>query len=110
MRRVLCLFFLISVGNMTTNSLSAQTTPEALASKAKSVLAQLDGKIIQSALTQPVEVLRDRWGVAHIYAQNADDLFFAQGWVAAQDRLFQIDLWRRVARGEAISAGAPREP
>jgi penicillin amidase len=38
--------------------------------------------------------------VAHIYAKNADDLFFAQGVVAAQDRLFQIDMWRRVAVGE----------
>ena len=38
--------------------------------------------------------------MAHIYAKNADDLFFAQGFVAAQDRLFQIDLWRRIAVGE----------
>ncbi len=36
----------------------------------------------------------------HIYAKNADDLFFAQGFVAAQDRLFQLEMWRRVARGE----------
>ena len=36
----------------------------------------------------------------HIYAKNADDLFFAQGFIAAQDRLFQLDLWRRTALGE----------
>jgi penicillin amidase len=41
-------------------------------------------------LERPVNVLRDRWGVAHIYAQSQHDLFFAQGVVAAQDRLFQM--------------------
>jgi penicillin amidase len=51
-------------------------------------------------LRQPVEVLRDRWGVPHIYAKTVDDLFFAQGYIAARDRLFQIDLWRRTAAGE----------
>ena len=58
-------------------------------------------------LKAPVEVLRDRWGVAHIYAKNTDDLFFAQGFVAAQDRLFQIDLWRRVALGETAEILGP---
>src|SRR6476646_3634095 len=56
--------------------------------------------ITVQGLQKPVEVLRDRWGVPHIYAQNSDDLFFAQGFVAAQDRLFQIDLWRRRTVGE----------
>jgi penicillin amidase len=51
-------------------------------------------------LKEPVEVLRDKWGIAHIYAKNDDDLFFAQGFVAAQDRLFQIDWWRRQGKGE----------
>src|SRR5438094_2744748 len=51
-------------------------------------------------LKERVEILRDRWGVPHIYAQSQDDLFFAQGFVCAQDRLFQMDLWRRLARGE----------
>jgi penicillin amidase len=64
------------------------------------VLAQLDGEIPLAGLKQPVEVARDRWGVPHIYAQNQDDLFFAQGFVAAQDRLFQIDMWRRIGLGE----------
>ena len=44
-------------------------------------------------------IVRDRWGIPHIYAKNADDLFFAQGFVQAQDRLFQIDLWRRSTQG-----------
>jgi penicillin amidase len=51
-------------------------------------------------LKEPVEILRDKWGVPHIYAKNADDLFFAQGWITAKDRLFQIDLWRRAGTGK----------
>ena len=50
-------------------------------------------------LQQPVEIIRDRWGINHIYAQNEHDLFFAQGYSAAQDRLFQLELWRRQATG-----------
>lgn len=46
-----------------------------------------------------VSVLRDRWGIPHIYAQNQHDLFFAQGFVAAQDRLFQMELWKRTGQG-----------
>lgn len=51
-------------------------------------------------LREPVEILRDKWGVPHIYAKNTTDLFFAQGWMAAKDRLFQIDLWRRAGTGK----------
>lgn len=50
-------------------------------------------------LRQPVEVIIDRWGIPHIYAKNQDDLFFAQGWIAARDRLFQLDSWRRTGTG-----------
>lgn len=50
-------------------------------------------------LHQPVEVLRDHWGVNHIYARNEHDLFFTQGYCAARDRLFQFELWRRQATG-----------
>ena len=55
-----------------------------------------------------VEVLVDRYGVAHIYARSERDLFFAQGWNAARDRLWQIDLWRRRGLGllsEALGGG-----
>ena len=78
----------------------AVETPDSLRKKASAVLAQLKGEIKLPGLTEPVEILRDRWGIPHIYATNADDLFFAQGFVAAQDRLFQIDLWRRMGVGE----------
>ncbi len=52
-----------------------------------------------SGLSESVEILRDRWGVAHIYARNEPDLFFAQGFNVARDRLFQLELWRRQATG-----------
>ncbi len=52
-------------------------------------------------------MLRDTWGVPHIYAKNADDLFFAQGFIAAQDRLFQLDLWRRIGLGEMAEIIGP---
>ena len=41
-----------------------------------------------SGLEQPVEIIRDKWGINHIYAENQHDLFFAQGYAAAKDRLF----------------------
>src|SRR5213594_1630577 len=75
-------------------------TPESVMQKAKAVLPQLQGELSVPGLREPVEVLRDRWGVPHVYAKNVDDLFLAQGFVAAQDRLFQIDTWRRIALGE----------
>ncbi len=50
-------------------------------------------------LSAPVTVTRDAWGIPHISAVNEDDLFFAQGFVQAQDRLFQMDLWKRAVQG-----------
>ncbi len=59
------------------------------------------------SVRQPVEILRDRWGVPHIYASNADDLFYAQGWITARDRLFQLDLWRRMGTGKLAEVLGP---
>ena len=50
-------------------------------------------------LRQSAQILVDRWGVPHIFAANQDDAFFVQGYNAARDRLFQIDLWRRRGLG-----------
>ncbi|MFE0173571.1 penicillin acylase family protein [Streptomyces sp. NPDC059002] len=50
-------------------------------------------------LAEPVEILVDEWGVPHLYAASQDDLFLAQGFNAARDRLFQLDLWRRRGLG-----------
>lgn len=62
-----------------------------------------------TGLERPVEILRDRWGINHIYAQTEHDLFFAQGWAAARDRLFQFEVWRRQATGTVAAWLGPRE-
>ncbi len=64
--------------------------------------------IAMAGLSQPVEIVRDRHGVSHIYAQNQDDLFFAQGFSAARDRLWQLDLWRRQGEGKMAEQFGPR--
>ncbi|MDE2944991.1 MAG: penicillin acylase family protein [Gemmatimonadota bacterium] len=56
-----------------------------------------------------VEILKDLWGVSHIYAETEHDLFFAQGYSAARDRLFQFELWRRQATGTVSEILGPRE-
>jgi penicillin amidase len=60
-------------------------------------------------LRAPVEIITDRWGIPHIYAENEADLFFAQGYYAAKDRLFQFELWRRQATGTVAELLGPRE-
>lgn len=85
--------------------------PQPLASQwldsARTRLAQLDGELRLPGLQRAVEVRRDRWGVPHIYAETQDDLFFAQGFVAAQDRLWQIDMWRRIGEGRLSEVLGP---
>jgi len=63
-------------------------------------LPQLDGSASLPGLQQEATVERDRWGVPHIRATSVEDLAEAQGYVMAQDRLWQMDLLRRVARGQ----------
>ena len=60
-------------------------------------------------LSQPVEIIQDRWGVAHIYAKNESDLFFAQGYNAARHRLFELEMWRRQATGTVSEILGPSE-
>src|SRR5215211_5856879 len=79
-----------------------------LAQKARAALAQTSGRIGLAGLAKPVEVIRDRWGVAHIYAQTTEDLFFAQGFVAAQDRLWQMEMWRRTGEGKLAEILGPQ--
>jgi len=71
------------------------------------LVPQLSGDLAVAGLTAPVRVVRDTWGVPHIYARNDGDLFFAQGFVQAQDRLFQMDLWRRSAQGRLSEVLGP---
>jgi len=67
------------------------------------LVPQVSGTIEIIGLSAPVRVVRDTWGVPHIYATTADDLFLAQGFVQAQDRLFQMDLWRHAVQGRLSS-------
>ncbi|MFQ5594508.1 MAG: penicillin acylase family protein, partial [Anaerolineae bacterium] len=62
-------------------------------------LPQTSGTLDIGDLLDDVEIIRDRWGVPHIYADTAHDLFFAQGFVHAQDRFWQMDFQRRLVAG-----------
>jgi penicillin amidase len=68
----------------------------------RAALPPLDGRLRLAGLSAPVEVMRDRWGIPHIRAEGGRaDAFRAQGFVHAQDRLFQMELNRRRALGRA---------
>ena len=60
-------------------------------------------------LEASVEIVTDRWGINHIYAETEADLFFAQGYAAARDRLFQFEVWRRQATGTVAEILGRRE-
>jgi penicillin G amidase len=66
---------------------------------ARRPLPQVSGTIEVDALQGRVRVRRDRWGVPHIEAEEREDLYFAQGYCHGQDRLFQMDFYRRVVEG-----------
>jgi len=81
-----------------------------LAATLSSGSAQAPATSVQMpGLSQPVEILRDRWGINHIYAQTEGDLFFAQGYAAAKDRTFQFEVWRRQATGTVAEILGRRE-
>jgi penicillin amidase len=72
-------------------------------------LPQLDGTVTLSGLGAPVDIVRDRYGVPHIYAGSIADAYFALGFVHAQDRLWQMEMNRRIGSGrlsEALGAAA----
>lgn len=60
---------------------------------------QVNGRITVAGILDTVEIIRDRHGVPHIFAHNESDLFFGFGYAMAQDRLWQIDLFRRIGSG-----------
>jgi penicillin amidase len=69
---------------------------------------QTSGTLRVAGLSAPVTVIRDRRGVPHIHAHSDADAYFAQGYVVAQDRLFQLDLLRRLVSGELAEVfGSP---
>ena len=62
---------------------------------------------IAAQLHHPVEILRDKWGVPHIYAKDTHDLFFAQGYIQATDRLYQMEVWKRAGQGRLAETFGP---
>ncbi|HET6959105.1 MAG TPA: penicillin acylase family protein [Vicinamibacterales bacterium] len=82
-------------------------SPSAASASSDARLSQTSGTLQVPGLADEVRIVRDRWGIPHIYAKNTDDLFFAQGFVQAQDRLFQIDLWRRSTQGRLAEILGP---
>lgn len=70
-------------------------------------LPRVAGKVQLAGLTAEARVVRDRWGVPHIYAGNNADLFAAMGYVHAQDRLWQMELNRRMAHGQLAEIFGP---
>ncbi|MGC9397222.1 MAG: penicillin acylase family protein [Anaerolineae bacterium] len=70
-------------------------------------LPKVDGELALPGLQAQVEILRDRWGVPHIYAQNSHDMYMAQGFVHAQDRLWQMEVNRRATAGRLSEVIGP---
>jgi penicillin G amidase len=66
---------------------------------ARRPLPQVKGTIEVEGLQGAVRVRRDRWGVPHVEADVREDLYFAQGYCHGQERLWQMDFYRRVAAG-----------
>jgi penicillin amidase len=66
-----------------------------------------DETIAVEGLSRPADILIDKWGVPHIFADNERDAFFVQGFNAARDRMFQIDLWRRRGLGQLAEVFGP---
>ena len=69
--------------------------------------ADLDGRVALAGLQAPVEIVRDSRGIPHITAQNIHDLYVAQGFAMAQDRLWEMDLMRRLGEGRLAQVFGP---
>ena len=105
LQRALSLLRLLA-GLCVLGSAACSRQPSSPPPPAAAPLPQMSGTLDLAGVSAPVRIVRDRWGVPHIYAQNERDLFFAQGFVQAQDRLFQMDLWRRRA-GAIVGSARP---
>lgn len=78
-----------------------------LAYVANTRMPLLDGVITHPSLSGEVKITRDQWGIPHIQAQNAHDAYFALGYAMGQDRLFQMEIVRRLAQGEIAEVAGP---
>ncbi|MGC1604708.1 MAG: penicillin acylase family protein [Candidatus Acidiferrum sp.] len=98
---------ILALATVALSQAAPQQASANLEARAKAAVAVIRGTLNVHGLQQNVRVQRDRWGVAHIYAQNEHDLFFAQGFVVAQDRLFQMELWKRSGQGRLAEILGP---
>ncbi|MEL7173987.1 MAG: penicillin acylase family protein, partial [Pseudomonadota bacterium] len=71
-------------------------------------LPEFEGEVVARGLAAEVRVIRDRWAIPHIRAQNAQDAYFALGMIHAQDRLWQMEINRRAAQGRLSTLLGPR--
>jgi penicillin G amidase len=106
---VLCLAALVSFTAVySQRAPQGASAPASLDELARQSLATIDGSLKVPGLKQPVDIIRDQQGIPHIFAQNDDDLFFAQGYVMAQDRLWQLEMWRRWREGRLAEVFGPK--
>jgi penicillin amidase len=94
MRRIM----LLALGVAVTAALPAAAQTPSSATHRETTVAGLD---------KPADIVVDQWGIAHIYAASIHDAFFAQGYNAARDRLWQIDLWRKRGLGRLSASFGP---
>jgi len=91
---------------LSTAAAAAQAVPPAGATAATAA-APANERFQVAGLEKPASILIDRWGVPHIYANTLYDAFYVQGFMAARDRLWQIDLWRKRGLGEMAKDFGP---
>ena len=73
----------------------------------QAALPDITATLQLQGLQRPVAIIRDRWGIPHIRAENEHDVFFAQGFVSAQDRLWHMDYDRHRALGRWAECAGP---
>ncbi len=81
--------------------------PSYVRRSAEKSFPQVEGEIQAAGLKEPVKVYRDKFGIPHLYGTNHHDLFFAQGFVHAQDRFWQMDFWRHLGAGRLSELVGP---
>ena len=80
-------------------AVTALVSPSLVRNTAKKSFPSVDGEIRVAGINSKVEIYRDAYGIPHIYGDSHHDLFFAQGYVHAQDRFWQMDFWRHTGAG-----------
>jgi penicillin amidase len=106
-RRWLRILFIVTGSLILLIALAAAAGVFWLRSVTRAALPEIDGDVHLAGLSAPVTIRRDAHGVPHIDAATLDDMLVAQGYVTAQDRLWQMDMMRRAANGELAEVLGP---